>query len=193
MDTFELILSILVGVGLSAACGFRVFVPLLVMSIAAKAGCPGLSLSPDFEWIASWPALIAFAVATALEIGAYYIPWLDNVLDTAATPVAIVAGVIVSAACVTDINPMLKWALAVVVGGGAAGIVQVLTATARAASTAATGGLANAVVATAENISASAISILAVLAPVVAMVCAVAGVVLVCRLIRRGPAAASAP
>jgi hypothetical protein len=190
MDAFEWVLSILVGVGLSAACGFRVFVPLLVMSIAAKAGY--LGLSPDFEWIASWPALIAFAVATALEIGAYYIPWLDNVLDTAATPVAIVAGVIVSAACVTDINPMLKWALAVVAGGGAAGVVQVLTATARAASTAATAGLANAVVATAENISAAAVSVLAVLAPVVAIVCAVAGVVLVCRLIRRGPAAASA-
>ncbi|MBE3100073.1 MAG: DUF4126 domain-containing protein [Planctomycetes bacterium] len=191
MDTFELILSILVGVGLSAACGFRVFVPLLVMSIAAKAGY--LGLSPDFEWIASWPALIAFAVATALEIGAYYIPWLDNVLDTAATPIAIVAGVIVSAACVTDINPMLKWALAVVVGGGAAGAVQVLTVTARAAATAATAGLGNAVVATAENLSAAVISVLAVLAPVVAIVCAVAGVVLVCRLIRRGPAAASIP
>src|SRR5687768_18437504 len=89
LDHMELLLSICVGLGLSAACGFRIFVPLLAMSIAANAG--HLQLASSFEWIGSTEALVAFSLATALEIGAYYIPWLDNFLDTVATPAAVVA------------------------------------------------------------------------------------------------------
>lgn len=73
----ETLLGLMIGIGLSAACGFRVFVPLPGMSIAALSGY--LSLSPEFEWIGTWPALIAFATATVLEIAAYYIPWVDNI------------------------------------------------------------------------------------------------------------------
>src|SRR6266404_582426 len=97
----ETLLSICVGIGLSAACGFRVFVPLLVMSIAALSG--HLTLAHGFEWIGSYPALVAFAVATCLEIAGYYIPWVDNLLDTIATPAAIIAGTIITAAMVTDV------------------------------------------------------------------------------------------
>src|SRR5215469_198193 len=122
METF---LSICVGVGLSAACGFRVFVPLLVMNIAALSG--HLTLAHGFEWIGSYPALVAFSVATCLEIGGYFIPWLDHLLDTIATPTAIIAGTIISASIVTDLSPFLKWTLAVIAGGGAAGLVQSAT------------------------------------------------------------------
>src|ERR1043165_470437 len=100
MDTA---LSICVGVGLSAACGFRVFVPLLIMSIASISG--HLHLAQGFAWIGSYPALIAFGVATVLEIAGYYIPWLDHLLDTMATPAAIVAGTIVTASFVTGMSP----------------------------------------------------------------------------------------
>jgi len=162
----EAVLSVMLGIGLAAACGFRIFVPLLVMSIAATAG--HLQLSEGFAWIGTWPALIAFAVATTLEIAAYYIPWLDNLLDTVATPAAVVAGVIVVAACVTDMSPYLKWTLAVIAGGGAAGAVQALTVTGRAASTATTGGAANPVVSTVEAGSAAALSTVSVLVPVLA-------------------------
>jgi len=162
----EAVLSVMLGIGLAAACGFRIFVPLLVMSIAAAAG--HLQLSEGFAWIGTWPALIAFAVATTLEIAAYYIPWLDNLLDTVATPAAVVAGVIVVAACVTDMSPYLKWTLAVIAGGGAAGAVQALTVTGRAASTATTGGAANPVVSTVEAGSAAALSTVSVLVPVLA-------------------------
>src|ERR1051325_11169062 len=86
----ETVLSICLGIGLSAACGFRIFVPLLVMSIAAMSG--HLALSPGFQWIATYPALLTFAVATAVEIAGYYIPWVDHALDTLATPASIVAG-----------------------------------------------------------------------------------------------------
>lgn len=166
MEIPEAVLSVMLGIGLAAACGFRIFVPLLVMSIAATAG--HLQLSEGFAWIGTWPALVAFAVATTLEIAAYYIPWLDNLLDTVATPAAVVAGVIVVAACVTDMSPYLKWTLAVIAGGGAAGAVQALTVTGRAASTATTGGAANPVVSTVEAGSAAALSTVSVLVPVLA-------------------------
>src|SRR5258706_15887545 len=138
METF---LSACLGIGLSAACGFRVFVPLLVMSIAALSG--HLSLAHGFEWIGSYPALIAFSVATCLEVAGYYIPWVDHLLDTIATPAAIVAGTIATASMVSDVSPFLKWTLAIIAGGGAAGMVQGTTVLARGASGGTTASLAN--------------------------------------------------
>src|SRR5580765_746169 len=118
----DMILSICLGIGLSAACGFRVFVPLLIMSIASLSG--QLHLASGFAWIGTYPALISFAVATALEIAGYYIPWVGHLLDTLTTPAAIVAGTIATAAMVSGMSPMLKWTLAIIAGGGAAGLVQ---------------------------------------------------------------------
>jgi len=159
----ETVLSIGLGIGLSAACGFRVFVPLLVMSIASLAG--HLTLAPGFQWIGSYPALITFSVATALEIAGYYIPWVDHALDTIATPAAIIAGTVVTASIVTGMSPMLKWTLAIIAGGGAAGLVQGTTVVTRAASTATTGGLANPLFATIELGGAAATSVAAIFAP----------------------------
>jgi len=144
-----------------------VFVPPLVLSVAALSG--HIHLAPGFEWIGTWPALTAFAVATALEIAGYYIPWLDNILDTAATPIAIAAGTVMAASCVTDVSPFLKWTLAVIAGGGAAGLVQILTVKTRALSSLFTGGLANWVVSTVEAISSTLLSVLVVLIPVLAL------------------------
>src|SRR3979409_2491408 len=118
----ETIFSACLGIVLSAACGFRVFVPLLIMSIAALSG--HLHLAHGFEWIGSYPALVAFSVATCLEVAGYYFPWVDHLLDTIATPAAIVAGTIVTASMVADVSPFLKWTLAIIAGGGAAGMVQ---------------------------------------------------------------------
>ncbi len=118
MDT---LLAVFLGVGLSAACGFRIFFPLFIMSIASISG--NMEVSQGFEWIATYPALITFGIAALFEILAYYIPWVDNLLDAIATPAAITAGVIVMAAAVGDMNPLLKWTLAVIVGGGIAGTV----------------------------------------------------------------------
>ncbi len=172
------VLSILVGIGLSAACGFRVFVPLLVMNLAALSG--HLHLAQGFQWIGSYPATIAFSVATVLEVLGYYIPWVDHLLDTLATPAAVVAGTIVTASMVTGMSPFLKWTLAVIAGGGAAGLVQGTTVVTRGASTAATGGLGNPVVATLEFGGALITSFLALLAPVavvalILVVCAILG------------------
>jgi hypothetical protein len=164
----ELLLSLCIGVGLSAACGFRVFVPLLIMSIAAKTG--HLTLAPAFQWIGSDVALWTFAIATILEIGAYYIPLVHHVLDVIAMPVAIIAGIIITASMVSGMDPFLKWTLAVIAGGGAAGLVHGATAVTRAASTATTGGIANPIFATIELGSSFLTSVLAVIAPVLTIV-----------------------
>lgn len=159
----ELLLSVCIGLGLSAACGFRIFVPLLVTSIAAYSG--HLSLAPSFQWIASPEALTAFSIATALEIGGYYVPWLDNFLDTVATPAAVIAGTVVTASMVTDVSPFLKWSLAVVAGGGVAGTVQAVTVLARGLSLTHTAGVGNPVIATAELGGSILTAIAAVIAP----------------------------
>lgn len=176
----EQLLSICVGIGLSAACGFRVFVPLLIMSIASLSG--HLALAHGFAWIGTYPALVAFAVATCLEVGGYYIPWLDHLLDTLATPAAIVAGTIVTASAVTDMSPFLKWTLAVIAGGGAAGIVQSGTVLTRAASSVTTAGLANPAVATLELGGATLTSVLALVAPILCVILVAAAVFIVGKL-----------
>jgi len=163
----ETLLAVCAGLGLSAACGFRVFVPMLVMSIALHAG--HLHVAPGFAWMGTTPALIAFSTATALEVGGYYIPWVDHLLDTIATPAAIVAGTIVTASMITDVSPFLRWTLAAVAGGGIAGAVQGTTVLARALSTATTGGLGNPIFATLELGGAGIASIGAIVAPVIAL------------------------
>lgn len=167
----ETMLSVFLGVGLAAACGFRIFIPLLIMSIASLSG--QLALSPEFEWIATYPALAAFTIATIFEVAAYYIPWIDNLLDAIAIPAATIAGTIVMASAVSDVSPFMKWALAVIVGGGVAGTIQGFTSITRIASTATTGGLGNPVVSTAEAGGSIVMSILAITLPIVAVIAVV--------------------
>src|SRR5262249_39158712 len=149
------------------------------MNIAALSG--HLTLTHGFEWIGTYPALIALSVATCLEIAGYYIPWVDHLLDTIATPAAIVAGTIVTASAVGDMSPFLEWSLAVIGGGSAAGLVQGATVLTRAASTASTGGLANPVVATLELVGSVVTSILAIVAPVLAVALVLLAIVILGR------------
>jgi hypothetical protein len=185
----EWLLSVCLGLGLAAACGFRIFVPMLGMSIAAQAG--HLHLSPGFEWIGSPTAIACFSVATIIEIVAYYVPWVDNALDSVATPAAVIAGTILTASVVADMSPLMQWTVAIIAGGGAAGIVQSGTVLVRGASTATTGGSANFVVSTGEWIGAAGTTLLAILLPVLAAIGVVGLVsfVLYWLLNRRAPAA----
>lgn len=162
----ETFLSICLGMGLSAACGFRIFVPLLVVNLAVRAGW--LELAGELAWMGETPALVAFGVATILEVSAYYIPWLDNLLDSVATPAAVVAGAVVTASVVSGINPAFKWMLAVIAGGGIAGAVQTATVGGRVLSSVATAGLGNPVVATLELVSSFALSVVSLLLPLLA-------------------------
>jgi hypothetical protein len=179
----EGLIAVLIGIGLSAACGFRIFVPLLGMSIAHHAG--HLSLSSGFEWIGSWPATIAFGVATVVEIAAYYLPWVANLLDVITTPAAIVAGMIAVASVVGDVSPFLRWSLAIIAGGGVAGVIQGSSVAIRGASTAATGGAGNPVVATGELLASAAGTILSIALPFVAALLVLIVIVLILRQVFR--------
>ena len=161
----ETLLSVLTGIGVAAACGFRVFVPLLALGIAGRLNV--LPLNESFAMLSTVPALIALGTAAALEVGAYYIPWLDHVLDLAAAPAAVVAGVVASAAAMTDLPPVLTWGIALIGGGGAAGLLHGATSLLRLKSTAVSGGAANPIVATTELFGALITSALALLVPVV--------------------------
>ena len=163
----EIILALCLGVTLSAASGFRIFLPPLAMSLAANFG--NLRLSSGFEWLGTYPAAIALGVATVVEILAYYIPVVDNFLDTIEIPTAIAVGTILTAANLGDIDPILQWTIAAIAGGGSAGIIETLTSMTRAASTGMTGGTGNFLVATAEALSSGVLSILALTLPLLAI------------------------
>jgi hypothetical protein len=164
-------LSLALGIGLSAAAGFRIFVPLLVMSAAVRGGF--VAPAAGFEWLGSGEALLIFAVATVVEIMAYYLPWVDNALDAIMTPAAVVAGTVATASVITDMDPWMRWTLAVIAGGGVAGMVQTGTAVLRGMTTMATGGLGNFLVSTGELLGAIVTSLLAVLFPLLAVIAVV--------------------
>ena len=161
-------MSILIGIALSATCGFRVFVPLLAVNIGTRAkdadGQPLIELAAGFNWLSSDIAMMIFLVAAIFEIGGYYIPWIDNLLDSVASPAAIIAGSLITASFITGMDPWLQWLLALIAGGGVAGAVQATTVVTRASSTVTTGGLGNPIVSSVETSGAflgSALSILA--------------------------------
>ena len=166
--SLDWVLSACVGVGLAACCGFRVFVPLLIASVATRFGY--VSTVPGFEWLSDWPALIGLSVATIFELGAYYIPWLDNALDTLATPVSIIAGAVISTSFLHIDNPILQWGAGIILGGSSAGIVQAGTSLLRLGSSVTTGGLGNSVVATGENVASVGLSLFTIVLPLIAIV-----------------------
>lgn len=164
----DILLALCLGIALSAACGFRVFLPPFAMSVAAING--NLDLSSQFDWLGTYPAMVALGVATIIEILAYYIPVVDNLLDTIEIPTAIAVGTVLTAANLGDVDPVLQWALAVVAGGGTAGIIESATSITRLASTGLTGGVGNVLLATMEALSAAVLSMLAFTVPLLAMV-----------------------
>lgn len=179
----DLALSIVLGIALAAATGFRVFLPMLVVSGAAYTG--HLHLDNSFAWLGTPSALIMLSVAAFIEILAYYIPFVDNLLDTVSTPAALVAGTVVSAAVMADVPPMVRWTAAIIAGGGIAGLTQGVAGMIRAQSTIFTGGLGNPVISTAELGGSLLIAILALAAPATAIALVVLFLWLAIRVLRR--------
>ena len=163
----EWIISVFLGIGLAAAVGFRIFLPFLIVNLAARAGM--MELSSGFEWIGTTPALILFSTASLLEILAYYIPWFDNLLDTITAPAAMICGTLVMASTMVDMAPWIKWTLAVIAGGGTAGLIKGSSTTTRAVSSITTAGLGNSVIATIEAVGSIVLSLLSIFIPVVAV------------------------
>lgn len=178
----DIILSICVGIGLAASAGFRVFIPLFALSLASFLGI--IPVSEEWQWVASTPALIILGVASIVESISYLIPFIDNMLDSIAIPLAGVAGMLVMAATLTDLDPALSWALAIIAGGGAATITGV-TATTRAVSTATTAGIANPVVGLAETGTAIGLSALSIFIPVLGIIITCIIIAIIIRLFLR--------
>jgi hypothetical protein len=177
------LLSIALGVGLAAATGFRVFIPLLAAGLAARAGW--IPLSDGFVWLESTPALITLGTAALFETLAYYIPGVDHVLDLLAAPAAVVAGIVASASVMTDVPASALWPIAIIAGGGVAGVTKGSAALLRAKTGVATIGLGNPVVSTVETVGATGLSILAIALPLLCVIVVLALLVWVVRGARR--------
>jgi hypothetical protein len=185
-QSFDLLFSVALGIGLAAATGFRVFIPLLVAGLAARAGW--VPLTESFAWLQSTPALVAFGTAAMLETLAFYIPGLDHLLDVLAGPLAVVAGILASASVMVDVPPQIRWPIAVIAGGGIAALTKGTSAVIRAKTAAMTGGLGNPVVSTVETAGAATVSILAIVAPLLCLLGAIVVVVWAVRRLRRSRA-----
>lgn len=170
-------MSAFVGIGLAAASGFRVFLPMFAVSLASYMNW--IPMNDHFEWLAGLPALITTGIATLVEILAYYIPYVDNILDSINIPLAAVAGSVLFASQFADLGSFPQWALTLIAGGGTAATISSGFAGTRAASTASTGGLGNSVVATTETAGAGIMSFLAIAVPFLAAICAIALVIAV--------------
>jgi len=180
----ELITAIAIGIGLSASCGFRVFVPMLVASIAAKTGI--FPVTEGFQWLAGWPAIITFGTATIIEIIAYYIPFVDNLLDSITTPLAVGAGTLLLTSVLPVDNDLLKWITGFIAGGGTAAAIQGGSVMTRLASSKLTGGTGNAVVATGEHAAAFGASTLSLFTPVlIAVIFLILAVFIIYRIFKR--------
>ena len=164
-------ISAFIGIGLAAATGFRVFLPMFAVSLASYMGW--IPMNESFQWLSGLPTLITTGIATIVEILAYYIPFVDHLLDTMSIPLATVAGSVMFASQFAEIGTFPQWALALIAGGGTAAAISSGFAGTRAASTAATGGLGNSVVATTETAGAGIMSILALAAPIIAFIVAI--------------------
>lgn len=164
--TTETIISIFLGIGLAASVGFRVFMPLFALSLAAYFG--KWDLNESWQWIGSLAAVITLGVAMLIETFAYFIPWVDNVLDSFAVPLAAIAGTAVMVSTIANLDPVVTWSLAIIAGGGTATAIKGASATSRLASTASTGGLANPIVSTIETGTAMVVTTASIFAPIFA-------------------------
>tara|TARA_B100000614_G_scaffold165905_1_gene147835 strand:- start:645 stop:1226 length:582 start_codon:yes stop_codon:yes gene_type:complete len=152
MDIVQILLSLSLGLGLAAACGFRVFIPPLMMGVGSRLDL--YNLEGSFVWVDDTWAIAIFTVATLLEIGGYFIPWIDNLLDTVATPAAIIGGIFVTSASLEgELDTSAQWTLSVIAGGSVSGVIQLGTVATRAISTGTTGGLANPIISLLEAVA----------------------------------------
>ncbi|MGB5172520.1 DUF4126 domain-containing protein [Eudoraea sp.] len=166
--TSETIISIFLGVGLAASAGFRVFLPLFALSLASHFGV--WELNEHWQWIGSMFAVITLGIATVIELLAYFIPWVDNVLDSASLPLAGIAGTAVMVSTIANLDPVVTWSLAIIAGGGTATAIKGASAAGRLTSTVSTGGLTNPLISAIESGTAMVVTTASIFAPILAMI-----------------------
>ena len=172
MNEIDILVASSLGLGLAAASGFRVFIPPFLYGLSLRLDMVPISIpiTGISEWMASDIGLIILGVAMIVEILGYYVPWIDNLLDTIASPAAIIAGVMMMSSTLSDTHPALQWGASIIAGGGVSGTIQIGTVATRAVSTATTGGLGNPIVSTVEAGACIACTVLAILLPFIAVI-----------------------
>lgn len=179
----ETIISICLGIGLAASAGFRVFLPLFALSLSAYFNV--LEINESWQWIGSLSAVIILGVATLVEIVAYFVPYIDNLLDSIAVPLAALAGTIVMLSTLVNLSPEITWAMAIIAGGGTAAIMSGTSSVTRLTSTATTGGLGNPVVSTVETVTSMVMSIVSLFLPVLAFILVIILLIIIFRLYKK--------
>ncbi len=120
--TFTTLLSIALGIGLAASAGFRVFLPLFApLSLSAYLAC---GRSRKLAMARFHPRADYSRRSHCGRIGAYLVPFIDNLLDTLAVPLAGIAGTAIMASTTADLSPAITWTLAIIAGGGAAAAIK---------------------------------------------------------------------
>ena len=171
MEPLQAILGASMGIGLAAASGFRVFLPPFLMSLWLRFGFLSLEIEgSEFDFIYSDLCVIMLGVASASEILAYKIPFLDNALDAIATPLAGLAGVAVMAVSLEGLDPSIQWGVAVIAGGGASLGIQSATVAGRGISSVLTLGIGNPLFSITEDIASLFLVLIALVAPLIALI-----------------------
>lgn len=173
---FHILVSVALGVSLSACAGLRAFLPLFALAILTRSGY--INVSPSFEWIGSTPSLIVFGVATVTEILGDKFPAVDNFLDTIGTFVKPIAGTILFATVVVKMDPLLAVVLGIIMGGSVSEIVHVKKSAIRLASTSMSVGVANPFLSIMEDVGSGFGVFLSFISPILAFVVVIAFLVL---------------
>jgi uncharacterized membrane protein len=165
MSGMNLVLGLLLGLGLSASTGLNTFLPLLLLSAAARFHIAGIELGTKFEWLTSDAAMITLIVACVIELVADKIPAVDHFLDTAGTFVRPVAATLASASVLTGVDPLVAAILGIIIGAPTSLGMHTLKAGTRVASSATTFGCANPVISIIEDVIAFFLSVLSIFVP----------------------------
>ncbi|WP_216361223.1 DUF4126 domain-containing protein [Caulobacter mirabilis] len=178
------ILPALLGLGLAAATGLRAFLPLLLLSIAARFGLFGVELNGQTAWLGSNAAIVALAIATALELAADKVPVLDHALSAVGTVVRPLAAILAAGSVFAGVDPMIAAVAGIVIGAPTALAFHAAQSGTRVASTATTGGLANPLVSFVEDALAFVTVLIALAAPLLVPIVLIALLWLIWRLVK---------
>lgn len=186
----EALTGILSAFGLSSAAGLNAYLPLLIVALTARY-TDLIQLQAPWDALTNPWVIAVLVVLLVVEVVADKIPAVDHANDVIQTVVRPTAGAILFASSgnvIGDIHP----ALALICGILVAGSVHGVKATFRPVVTATTGGIGNPVVSTVEDVASFILTVMAILAPILAFVLLVLTVWLIGRWWRGRKARTSA-
>ncbi len=191
----NIFLGILLGLGLSASTGLNTFLPLLLLSAAARFHIAGITLGTKFEWLTSDAAMITLIIACVIELIADKVPAVDHFLDSAGTIIRPLAGALASASVLTGVDPMVAAIIGLIVGAPTSLGLHTLKAGTRLASTTTTFGCANPILSLIEDVISFSLSVLSIFLPIfvpLALALLVYAFYRLLKRIRRGPSTVAA-